>query len=34
MDVMEVNPMFDPTERTAYLAVRLILDLLAAARLP
>jgi len=33
MDVMEVNPMFDPTERTAYLAVRLILDSLAAARL-
>ena len=33
MDVMEVNPMFDPTERTASLAVRMILDLLGAARL-
>jgi agmatinase len=32
-DVMEVNPMFDPTERTASLAVRMILDLLGAARL-
>jgi agmatinase len=33
MDVMEVNPVFDPTERTAHLAVRMILDLLGAATL-
>jgi arginase family enzyme len=33
MDVMEVNPLFDPTEKTANLAVRMILDLLGAATL-
>ena len=33
MDVMEVNPVFDPTEKTANVAVRMILDLLGAATL-
>jgi agmatinase len=33
MDVMEVNPFFDPTEKTANVAVRMILDLLGAATL-
>jgi len=33
MDVMEVNPVFDPTEKTANVAVRMILDTLAAADL-
>jgi agmatinase len=33
MDVMEVNPLFDPTEQTANVAVRMILDLLGAAAL-
>jgi agmatinase len=31
MDLVEVNPLFDPTGRTAQVAARLILDLLAAA---
>jgi agmatinase len=33
MDLVEVNPLFDPTGRTAQTAARLILDLLAAATL-
>ena len=33
MDVNEVNPLFDPMQKTANVAVRMILDTLGAARL-
>jgi arginase family enzyme len=31
MDLVEVNPLFDPTGRTAQVAARLLIDLLGAA---